>query len=853
MTEDTRRRQRKRKGLWAALLVLVFLLAVLLVPPLVSVSRYKSRITQLMSASLGRPVRLSAVEVRLLPRPGFVLDDLTVEEDPAYGAEPILHANTVTASIRLLPLWRGRLEISTISVDEASLNLVRTTQGRWNLDPLFRTVAAKTQQGPGGPEAGSAAAQATRKLPTLEATNSRINIKNGAEKLPFSLVNTELSFWQDSPGEWRIRLRGQPARTDLSLDLADTGILRLEGRAHQAAELRQMPLHLDIEWREAQLGQLTRLMIGSDPGWRGDLTGEVHLDGSPEAAQVKTRLRATGVHRAEFAPAATLDFDANCGFVAHFSARAIDNLLCDSPLGSGRIRLAGGLPGEGAKPHFSVELDKIPVQAGLDALRTVRSGFGPGLEAKGTVSGKVSYDATVTEQAAQDKQTKPGRNHPAALGPLIGSFTVEGFQLSGDGLTTPIQAPRLVLEPAPASPGHPEALVANLTIPAGAPAPLMVTARIALSGYQLTVKGQAALARARELAHAAAMRAAETLDGLAGEPLTVDLTAEGPWLPGQRLTAAAPGSATDDTIAHRLTGTIQLHNANWKAGYLNNHVEISTATLRLDNGQARWDPVAFNYGPVKGTASLEFASPCGGPQPCIPRFQVQFGALDASALQAAILGAREKGTLLSTLLARLRPSTPSPASFWPQLEGTVKADSLLLGPVTLREVTATLRTLPDGAEITGLDAALLGGRVHGSGTLKTGDMPTYTLTGHFEKLSPAAVGQLMALRFTGASFDADGQIDLAGFTDTDLANSVKGTLHFDWRHGSVAGASASLPTALSRFDHWTSDAEIADHAIVLKANEVQQGGRKSAAEATVTLGTPAKVAFTGGKEPVAKK
>src|ERR1039457_836980 len=135
MTEDAQGRQHKRRRPAAAglaLAAIVGLLAVLIVPPLVSVSRYKSRITQLMSASLRRPVRLSSVELRLLPRPGFVLTDLTVKEDPAYGAEPVLHANTVTASIRLLSLWRGQLEIGRISVDEASLNLVRTAAGRWN-------------------------------------------------------------------------------------------------------------------------------------------------------------------------------------------------------------------------------------------------------------------------------------------------------------------------------------------------------------------------------------------------------------------------------------------------------------------------------------------------------------------------------------------------------------------------------------------------------------------------------------------------------------------------------------------------------------------------------------------------
>src|SRR6185437_4090172 len=108
---------------WIAALALTVLVAVIVVPPLVGISRYKSRIARAMSNSLGRPVRLANVELRLLPRPGFVITDLTVDEDPSYGAEPVLHANTVTAAIRLLSLWRGRLEISRISVDEASLNL----------------------------------------------------------------------------------------------------------------------------------------------------------------------------------------------------------------------------------------------------------------------------------------------------------------------------------------------------------------------------------------------------------------------------------------------------------------------------------------------------------------------------------------------------------------------------------------------------------------------------------------------------------------------------------------------------------------------------------------------------------
>jgi hypothetical protein len=863
MMQEVQGRQMKYKRLWQALAVLVAILAVLIVPPLVSLSHYKSQITRLMAASLGRPVRLSAVEMRLLPRPAFVLSDLTVEEDPAYGAEPVLHASTVTANLRLLSLWRGRLVIGSVSLDEASLNLVRMPTGQWNLDALFRTPAVAD---------GANNARQGRPLPYIEATNSRINIKRGAEKLPFSLVDTKFSFWQEKPGDWRIQLRGQPARTDVSLNLADTGIVRLDASIRKASQMRLMPVHLDLDWREAHLGQLTRLILGSDPGWRGDVTGELHLDGTAEAAQVKTRLRATGVHREEFAPASPLDFDARCSFDYHRSARSVANLLCESPLGDGHIRLAGGLPGEGAKPNLSIELDKIPVAAGLDALRTVRSDFGPGLEAKGTVSGKIAYAVGAPENGAPENGIenkpsatgKPGavkggsarsaKAHAPVQGPLTGSFTVEGFQLSGDGLSNPILIPKVVLEPATGQDAdQPAALTATVNLPAGGAVPLTVATRLALSGYQLTVHGQVSIVRAREFAHVAGMQDAAALDALAGDAAAVDLSAEGPWLAVQKIHVSSnlPASAATEPVApaapadvagDRLSGAVTLRNANWKADYLVNHVEIAQATLHLGNSANRWDPVVFSYGPVKGTATLELPMDCAEPLPCLPKFQVQLGALDSSVLQAAVLGAHERGTMLSTLIARLRPAASAPA--WPQLEGTEKADSLILGPVTLHEATATLRMLPSGIEITGLDAALLGGRVHGTGSLHTPasdkEKPAYSFEGQFQNLSPQAVGQLVGQHWSGGTFEANGKVDLSGYMEADLMASAKGSVHFEWKHG-VAGA--QVPAPLARFDRWTADAEIANGSVTLKQNEVQHGAKKASVEAALTFSTSPKVVF----------
>jgi hypothetical protein len=428
-------------------------------------------------------------------------------------------------------------------------------------------------------------------------------------------------------------------------------------------------------------------------------------------------------------------------------------------------------------------------------------------------------------------------------------------------------------------------LAAIGSVPAGAAVPLTVNARIDLSGYHVSVRGQASLARAKELSHLAGMGDAGTLDALAGDAVTVDLNADGPWMDGAA-TSLVPDAAAltpeggagaglagnagvppaGQLSADRLSGTVTLRNANWKADYLANHVEIQQATLHFDNFGAgdnsgfRWDPVIFSYGPVKGTASLTLPAGCAPGPPCLTRFAVQFGELDAAALQAAILGAHQKGTLLSELIDRLSPSSAVPA--WPNLEGTIKADSLILGPVTLEQPSATLRILNTGAEITAFDAGILGGRVHGAGTVTTGNAkatrPEYALTGTFEKLNPVAVGELLGQQWSGGTLNADGKVDLTGFTGTDLAASAKGTLHFEWRHGTMipgagmpgAGAQGDLP---GRFERWTGNAEIAGGKVAVTDNQMVEGGKARKAEGSVQLAEPVKFTFATPKETQAKR
>ena len=220
--------------------------------------------------------------------------------------------------------------------------------------------------------------------------------------------------------------------------------------------------------------------------------------------------------------------------------------------------------------------------------------------------------------------------------------------------------------------------------------------------------------------------------------------------------------------------------------------------------------------------------------------------LDAAQLQAALLGARQQSTVISELIQRFSASS---APAWPRIDSSITAAKFRLGPVTIDDAAIALRVLPDGVEFTNFEGSLLGGHFSATGKLTKGDKPSYTLQGKFEKASPQAVCRLFALRCTGGSIDAQGRVELAGFTDRDLAASANGSLHFEWRHGSLGGPSVqdSVAKELAHFDRWTADARIAANEANISSSEVQQAAHKSGVDATVTFADSPSVRFAASR------
>lgn len=893
-------RWNQRIALIGALIALVA--AGIVLPPLINIGRYQHQITALIARSLGRPVRLSSVELRLLPRPGFVLHDLSVSEDAGFGAEPVLSARTVVASIRVMSLWRGKVEIDRISVDEASLNLVRSSEGRWNLDSLL--LGAQPALTGGAPSG----AVAERRFPYLEATDSRINLKRGVEKSPYSLLNTDFSLWQETPGEWRVRLRGQPARTDLEMNMAETGEVRMEATVRRAAQLREMPLQVQMEWREAQLGQLSRLISGSDAGWRGDVTADIEMHGTSDNAQTKTRLRAVGVRREEFAPDTPLDFDANCSFRYQHSLNAFHDVGCDTAIGNGRLHLTAELPGTAGSPEATLAVQQVPVQAALDLLRTVRSGFAPGISAKGTANGSLTYKVVSLADQGTKKLARRGSGKKDAVkaevvpADLHGSLTVDGGELRGGELKEPIALPKMTLAPVlisdvadaaegpAAGTGLGTQFVAELAPPArsagaadaasaqsvpaqSTPAQsVTVRFRAGARGYEAVVSGASTPAGVRDLAYAFGLPHLDAADSFTGGSADFSFMARGPWIPSSEAVAVAepagsnlaaqarrPGaaiaSAPKELPGHEaFSGSVELHHTQWKTDYLAHPVELAQATVTVV-GQAISFTSDFSFGgskttgkdgsmsPLRGSVVVNATTNCAA-KDCVPQVELKFGALDAAAVQEALLGTPEKKSLFSPLIARMR-SSDRPK--WPEMVVKVDADSVVLGPATVQKSSVSARLKGNEATVENWQAELFGGSAQGKGHVKwNADQPEYALEGSFARINAGLLGAMLGVKWAGGPLSGKGSIQLDGLTSEQLSASAAGDIRFDWAHGTIPAAGDPTEAALkqTRFDDWSGTVAIQDGKAQVGENAMISGSHSSNVAGSISFGGPIVLSVT---------
>ncbi len=772
--------------------------AVLLVLVLFSIrpgaQRLKSRIISSISSAVGRSVDIGSVHVRLLPRPGFDLENLVVYDDPAFGAEPILRASEVTAALRLTSLLRGHLEIARLDLTEPSLNLVHGDRGGWNLEtliersahtPLAPTAKTKSEPRPG--------------FPYIQATGARINFKNGREKKPYALTNADFSLWQESENTWGVRLKAQPFRADVSSN--DTGLLQMNGTWQRAATLRDTPLDFTLEWSRAQLGQVTKLFTGNDQGWRGAVQLDVTAKGTPLKLRIASDTAIQDFRRYDITTGEALRVAAHCDGQYSSLDHRIHALLCKAPLGDGVVSLEGeaGLPSQHSY-SLTVSSENLPASAALALAQRAKRNLPEDLTTSGTIRGNVS----IQRRGAASKLELEGQGeisdflvasaaNKADLGPETVPFV---FVSDASSRNTALKRQKARGNPPGLrAPEGPHVEFGPFAIAHATAQGLTAQGWINRGGYNVAVTGEAEIGKTLRLARLAGLPA---LQSAAEGTAIMNLQIAGAWKGwGSSAPATFPGP--------QMIGTAKLHNVQVAVRGASGALEIVSADLQLAPDMVRVAKLNAKAADAAWTGSVELPRGCGTPASCEVHFDLVANQIVISDLRKWAIPRPRERSWYQVLGASANITPPFLETL--RASGRVATDNLHVQNLGLTRASASVQVDRGKLQISDFVADVFGGKQKGDWLVDLSVKPA--VCSGSGKLTGASLARLAdATKDAWISGTATATYELRGPCTAELWQTGEGNLQFDVRDGALTHISLAEDEGPLKFARLSAQARL---------------------------------------------
>ena len=406
------RRAAKFLGAGCALLLLAGLAA-----PFLAVNRYREQIRRGLEEALGRRVELGDVHLSLFSGPGFSISKVIIHQDPAYGAEPFAYVEALDARPRLWSLLLGRLEFTSLRLEDAIVNLTRVDAdpgAQWDFTRLLHTTRFES-------------------LPAVHVRSGRINFKFGDTKSVFYIMNTDLDISppESARDEWRLQFSGEPARTDRPArgfgNFTAAGTWRPQGK-----------LDLNMRLERSAVSEMISLIYGHDIGVHGVITARARLAGPLAKLHINGAMNVEDVHRWDLLPPQgsgwPFEFEGRLDLPAERLELDAHSAAKEAPPLSVHFRVADYL----SRPHWGVAFywNRFQIEPLLQLARHLGAQLPEGLRMEGTLDGAISY----SEQESWQGQL--AFRDAAVTIPMSAPVRFEQAQLLFDGAH--VQLPRAV-------------------------------------------------------------------------------------------------------------------------------------------------------------------------------------------------------------------------------------------------------------------------------------------------------------------------------------------------------------------------------------------------------------------------
>lgn len=779
---------RHRSQIHVALAIFLVIVMGFVVPPSVNSTKFRGHFSESLSRSLGRAVSVDEVHVRLLPLPGFTFRHLKIADDPEFGGEPILQTveddgSYSSAKLRLGSLWRGRLEIASISLTQASLNLARSADGHWNLERLIN----RASQIPSAPTANRRA-ESRNRFPYIELTESRINFKFGQEKKPFTLSDSDFALWLAAENRWNVRLKSVPLRTDEYL--SDTGVIHVSGSFDRAGSYASIPFHFQFSWDRPQIKELVRMQQGRDPGWRGivDLSGEIKGTPADFSAQISGSV--DQFRRYDITRSSSLSLQVSCDqhFLASQPHASLD-FKCRMPLAPGMVTAQGSVadPAHFGPSTVTIFASNVPVNAFVQALLHAKSTLPHDLAGSGTIDG----NWTITH-SPEDGAAWTGRlvARDASLRSAVLSHDLTfGDELSvefGRQVASTLKSKKLSLQNTASAMIQPASLDGSDDA--------QISGELDNHRYRLNLHGDMELARLAEIDRLIGGRSLP-----AGVPGTasIDATYSGAW-------SFAPAS---------LSGSLRVNSAPFAIKGISEPLLVSSANVTFDGPhfQVPQFVASFPGSNLNFTGTVQGSRDCVDQPVCDLIFSVHTAELSELQL-ASLLQARDSGLSLPFF-----HSVPGRQAAWLldiPAKGTLTVQHLTLPRFQTSNLAAQLQTGAGRFSIRHWTGDVFGGRHEGELILDiSGPRPSIRASGALHHASMQEVATAFDGPIGTGAFDCDYRLELNGSNLEQLANSAAGSATFSWKDGTLSRLAAGDTPV--QFQLWSGKLAVHDRSIGL--------------------------------------
>ena len=201
------------KTLMKFVLGLILAIVILAVVAVIGVSvffdpnDYKAQITDAVAEKTGRAMTINGdIDWKFFPWLALEVNDIEVKNLAEFGDGNLANVKQLAASVKLLPLLGGNVEMGDTTLDGVALNLITNRAGRSNLDPLLVEEATTEVSGQDSASTQSAALS----LGKISVTDLTINRRDQRVGTTQSIAVKEFTLASFSPGE----------SADFSLELA---------------------------------------------------------------------------------------------------------------------------------------------------------------------------------------------------------------------------------------------------------------------------------------------------------------------------------------------------------------------------------------------------------------------------------------------------------------------------------------------------------------------------------------------------------------------------------------------------------------------------------------------------------